>query len=115
MSHVSPHLLISVPNAIGYCITFSIIELFCCSLYFAARDGLQRLHRLHQVPCSRCAFFTGDYTLKCTVQPRSALTEAAINCYDFEPMQPVSQDTTKAKTAFGLRGYVKSSLVQDKT
>ena len=47
--------------------------------------GVAHLRRLHQIPCSRCAFFTGDYRLKCTVHPCTALSEQAINCRDFEP------------------------------
>lgn len=38
------------------------------------------------MPCSRCAFFTGSYHLKCTVHPCKALSEEAIGCLDYEPM-----------------------------
>lgn len=48
------------------------------------RQGWQHLQQLHQIPCSRCAYFTGDYRLKCTVHPSQALTEEAIDCQDFE-------------------------------
>ena len=47
-------------------------------------EGWKQLRRIHQVPCSRCAYFTGDYNLKCTVRPCDALTEQAIGCRDFE-------------------------------
>jgi hypothetical protein len=47
---------------------------------------MARLRRLHQVPCSRCAFYTGDYRLKCTVHPCKALSEEAIACLDYEPI-----------------------------
>ncbi|NJK39702.1 MAG: hypothetical protein HC835_00755 [Oscillatoriales cyanobacterium RM2_1_1] len=50
----------------------------------AFREGWTHLKRLHRVPCSRCAYFTGDYRLKCTVHPSLALTEDAIGCHDFE-------------------------------
>ncbi len=49
------------------------------------RQGIAYVKKLHQIPCDRCAFFTGDYRLKCTVRPYSALTEDAINCNDYEP------------------------------
>lgn len=42
---------------------------FVLAIGLAVRDGYIRLRRLHQIPCSRCAFFTGDYRLKCTVHP----------------------------------------------
>jgi hypothetical protein len=50
----------------------------------AVQDGVQRLKRLHQVPCDRCLYFTGDYRLKCTIHPCKALTEEAIGCRDYE-------------------------------
>ncbi|MGB3531953.1 MAG: hypothetical protein WBA13_00385 [Microcoleaceae cyanobacterium] len=48
------------------------------------QQGWKHLQQLHQIPCSRCAYFTGDYRLKCTVCPSQALTEEAIGCRDFE-------------------------------
>lgn len=54
------------------------------AVWEACRDGVQRLKRLHQIPCHRCAYFTGDYRLKCAVHPCKALTEDAIACTDFE-------------------------------
>lgn len=55
------------------------------AICLAVRDGLERLQRLHQIPCSRCAFYTGDHRLKCTVHPCKALSEDAIACLDYEP------------------------------
>jgi hypothetical protein len=49
-------------------------------------SGLTYVKKLHQVPCDRCVYFTGDYRLKCTVNPLVALSEEAINCRDFEPI-----------------------------
>ena len=54
------------------------------NLYVTFHSGINYVKRLHQIPCSRCTFFTGDYRLKCTVHPYSALTETAINCGDYE-------------------------------
>ena len=48
-----------------------------------AKKGVNHLKRLHQVPCSNCAYFTGDYRLKCTVHPMVAMSETAIGCRDF--------------------------------
>ncbi len=50
-----------------------------------ARFGMRYLQRLHQIPCDRCAFYTGECQLKCTVHPLTAFSETAINCRDFEP------------------------------
>jgi hypothetical protein len=46
--------------------------------------NLNYLKRLHQIPCSDCVFFTGDYRLKCSVHPYKALSEEALDCQDFE-------------------------------
>ena len=48
-----------------------------------AKQAVQHLQRLHQVPCDKCVYFTGDYRLKCTVNPTTAMSEAAIGCRDF--------------------------------
>ncbi len=41
------------------------------------------MRKLHQIPCSRCQYFTDSYYVKCTVNPKLANTELAINCHDF--------------------------------
>jgi hypothetical protein len=48
--------------------------------------GRLNLIRLHQIPCDRCAFFTGEFNLKCPVHPYNALNEQAIDCLDYEPV-----------------------------
>jgi hypothetical protein len=48
-----------------------------------ANKGIQEIKTLHEIPCSRCRYFTGEYHLKCPVNPYAALTEAAIDCLDF--------------------------------
>ena len=48
------------------------------------KDGLNRAQKMHKIPCSRCQYFTENYHLKCSVHPTSALSEAAINCIDYE-------------------------------
>ena len=55
--------------------------------FHSLKQGFRHLHRLHQIPCSRCAYFTGDYRLKCTVDPFAALTESAIGCPDYQPSE----------------------------
>lgn len=55
------------------------------SLWTAVRDSVNTSKHLHQIPCSNCQYFTGDYRLKCTVKPSIANTEAAIDCLDYQP------------------------------
>jgi hypothetical protein len=54
------------------------------SLWKSLRKDWQHLQRLHQIPCHRCVFFTGEYNLKCTVHPHKALNEDAIGCLDYQ-------------------------------
>ena len=73
-----------------------MLQIFCCFLVWlllgllfgnicqTVSKGVAHVRRLHQIPCSRCAFFTGDYRLKCTVHPFTAMSESAIGCRDFE-------------------------------
>ncbi|WP_421657303.1 hypothetical protein [Leptothermofonsia sp. ETS-13] len=75
-----------------------IVFLIGWSLWAATRDTVARSRQMHQIPCSECRFFTSDYHLKCTVHPSTALTEAAINCPDFEsgkrqPLMPEMQES----------------------
>ena len=60
---------------------------FFTAICLAAKEGVLKLRRLHQIPCSGCAFATGDYRLKCAVNPCSAYSEEAINCIDYEKKQ----------------------------
>ncbi len=65
---------------------WSLVGLFVWNIYKICKESLVRLKRMHQIPCSRCAFFTQEYCLKCTVHPIIALSEEAIACRDFEPL-----------------------------
>ncbi|MGD1944120.1 MAG: hypothetical protein ACFB0G_22720 [Leptolyngbyaceae cyanobacterium] len=64
------------------------LVLFITSGLFALDDGLKQLQRLHQVPCDRCRYHTGNAYLRCTLQPLSAFSENAIGCPDYEPQGP---------------------------
>lgn len=81
LSLASNHLL----QALCLITAWSIIFFFVWSSWSAAKQGIATVKRLHQVPCSNCRFFTGDYHLKCPVHPTIALTEEAITCLDYLP------------------------------
>lgn len=66
----------------AWAIAFSVIW----SIWAAVRDSVQNAKQMHQIPCANCRFFTNNYFLKCPVHPTEALSEAAINCIDFEAM-----------------------------
>lgn len=68
-----------------FSIAASIIALVCWSLASAVRDSWQVAQRMHSIPCSHCRYFTDNYRLKCTIQPKIANTESAIDCSDYFP------------------------------
>lgn len=69
---------------LGTCV-WGMMAFLGWSVWAALREGISRLTKLHQIPCNRCLYCTGDYRLKCTVSPCTAFTEDAIGCRDFEP------------------------------
>ncbi len=75
--------------------------MICVYLYFSnyillvlkeTRKNWAQLRRLHQIPCSNCLFFTGEYNLKCPVHPCKALSEQAIDCVDYQMFKKNSAD-----------------------
>ncbi|MEL6580866.1 MAG: hypothetical protein AAFQ14_14040 [Cyanobacteria bacterium J06621_12] len=62
---------------------FSILGLCSWSLISCVLDVVAQAKKMHQIPCTKCRFFTGDYRLKCTVNPSEANTEKAIGCGDY--------------------------------
>lgn len=64
---------------------WTIMTLIAWSIYSAVKDGVATTQKMHQIPCTNCQFFTGDYRLKCTVRPSTANTEEAIGCLDYQP------------------------------
>lgn len=62
----------------------TVISLIIWRTGTTAKQAVNHVQRLHQIPCSNCTYFTGDYRLKCTVHPCKALSEDAIDCRDFE-------------------------------
>jgi len=74
-----------VLQIICFCCSWGLMIFLIWSACRATIRGVNYLKTLHQIPCSRCAFFTNHYCLKCTLHPYEAGTEWAINCQDFEP------------------------------
>ena len=66
------------------CMTIGIFR-FAWGTWKNLKKDWIHLQRLHQIPCSRCDFFTGEYNLKCAVHPDKAFSEQAIGCMDFQP------------------------------
>ena len=61
----------------------SLFSLCGWTLVSCILDVIAQAKRMHQIPCTKCRFFTGDYRLKCTVNPSLANTEQAIGCGDY--------------------------------
>lgn len=65
-------------------IAWSLVSAIALSFITTVRRSIANLRKVYQIPCSRCAFSTSDYRLKCSVRPTEAFSEEAIGCYDFE-------------------------------
>jgi len=78
---IPPALMVPLCCGVAWYLVVTIAR----SIVSAARDGAAQVRTLHQIPCADCAFFTGDYHLKCPVRPSEALSELAIHCPDFQP------------------------------
>ena len=76
------------PLLVPLCFLFAwgIVILFSWTLWSALHDAMTKAQQMHQIPCTGCQFFTNNHRLKCTVQPRIANTEIAINCPDYREM-----------------------------
>ena len=72
---------------VHFVLCFSVWTLIFTCLFWRSltiiKQAIFHLKRLHQIPCDKCAYFTGDYRLKCTVNPMMAMSEKAIGCRDF--------------------------------
>lgn len=62
----------------------SVIGIFAWTFLSAIVSGIAIAKKMHQIPCTKCRFFTNDHRLKCTAQPHIANTEEAINCIDYQ-------------------------------
>lgn len=82
-------LSLRIAGSVGVTVGICAILLFCAwRMLYTLQEGTSYVRRLHQIPCSHCAYFTGDYRLKCAVNPISALTEEAIGCGDYVSRSP---------------------------
>jgi hypothetical protein len=70
-------------QSLKFCAAFSLLSLGVWTLISAMIDVVSRAKQMHQIPCTKCRFFTQDYRLKCTVKPHIANTEQAIHCSDY--------------------------------
>lgn len=75
---------LSVANFVfAICMGLVLLSFFW-SLCVSLRQGWTNLQQLHQMPCDRCVFFTGEYHVKCALHPYKALSVEAINCLEYE-------------------------------
>ena len=84
------HLLQAIaPFLTPICFLFAwlllIITIWSCSSAIA--EILARARQMHQIPCTKCQYFTNDYHLKCTIWPSVANTEQAIDCSDYQAIK----------------------------
>lgn len=69
---------------ICFIVAWSLVIMVLMNLWTATKDTVKAAHKMHQVPCHNCQFFTNNYRLKCTINPYTANTEEAIGCRDYQ-------------------------------
>lgn len=84
LAHYLLQLLQPLLVPICFVVAWATILFAASSVWSAMRDSVQRARQMHQIPCSECQYFSGNYLLKCPLHPKEALSEAAIGCRDFE-------------------------------
>jgi hypothetical protein len=67
-----------------FVLAWSLVALTMWQLVAVTRDGMKRARVMHQIPCAGCRYFTNSHLLKCPLHPKTALSEAAIDCTDYE-------------------------------
>jgi hypothetical protein len=75
---------------ICFVLAWGLLAITAWNIVAATRDGVKRAKVMHQIPCSECRYFTNSHLLKCPLHPKIALSEAAIDCRDFEASNPLS-------------------------
>ncbi len=76
---------------------WAMVLVFVLAILLAVSDGIQRLRRLHQVPCFRCQYYTNSPYLKCPVRPLDAGSEAALCCADYQPADFIKLASASAR------------------
>lgn len=66
-----------------FLLAWVFILILAWTLWSSVQEVIHRTHKMHQIPCANCQFFTNNHRLKCTLQPTIANTEQAINCSDY--------------------------------
>ncbi|MBD2424892.1 hypothetical protein [Phormidium sp. FACHB-1136] len=74
-----------------FVVAWGLVGITVWQLIAVTRDGMQRAKRMHQIPCADCRYFTNSPFLKCPLHPQTALSEAAIDCGDYETNDPMAQ------------------------
>jgi hypothetical protein len=67
-----------------FMLAWGIVGITAWNLAAAVRDSVTRATVMHKIPCAECRYFTNDHRLKCPLHPKTALSESAIDCADFE-------------------------------
>ncbi|HIK45430.1 MAG TPA: hypothetical protein IGR64_11175 [Leptolyngbyaceae cyanobacterium M65_K2018_010] len=67
-----------------FVLAWGLVGMTLWQLVAVTRDSLKRAQVMHQIPCGECRYFTNNPLLKCPLHPKTALSEAAIGCADYE-------------------------------
>ncbi len=73
----------AITTPFSFLVACCVLGLAVWTLVSAIFDAVSRAKQMHQVPCTKCRFFSRDYRLKCAIHPHTANTEQAIDCPDY--------------------------------
>jgi len=62
---------------------WTVLTIVGWGIWQTLRDTFKYTSELHSIPCSKCQYYTNNHRLKCTLHPKMAMSEAAIDCPDF--------------------------------
>lgn len=74
-----------------FLVAWGLVGITVWQLVAVTRDGMRRARIMHQIPCADCRYFTNSPFLKCPLHPTTALSEAAIDCGDYESSDPLAR------------------------
>ncbi|WP_206814642.1 hypothetical protein [Chroococcus sp. FPU101] len=70
-------------SVLGLMTTVSLLGMVGWTLGSVVKDTIEVAKTMHEIPCANCQYFTNDHRLKCTLHPKIANTEQAIDCSDY--------------------------------
>lgn len=87
----APHVAIAL-GSLGLFMIFTVIYIAVSKFRSITPNELFfKLKRSNQIPCRNCRYFSGNFYLRCAVNPSDVLTEKAVDCADYRNQEEQSE------------------------